>query len=248
MTKLHEILAVEGTKEKVVNKLLKESLHTLNKETLFSGAVRKLEMFREEDKNSENTDYQELTTTVDENLEYLIKPISEWLDVVFTKEKTNQEARADLVVNGQTLGTNIPATFLLGLETKLVKIREVYEAIPTLLPGTKWIPDNQNRNGVFIAAHDTVQMKSKKDPEFRVVVEATPHHPAQVEKVDRTLDVGRYVTTLYSGRMTPLEKANRLTRIDELLSAVKSARMRANNVNIITDNIGNTLLDFINKG
>ena len=70
-TKLHEILAVETSKEKAANKLIKESLHTLGKESLFSGQVRRLEMFRKEDENSETTEYQELTSTVDENIDYL---------------------------------------------------------------------------------------------------------------------------------------------------------------------------------
>lgn len=248
MSKLHEILAVEGSLEKAAHKLMKESLHTLDKESLFKGQVRKLEMFREEDKNSEITDYQELTTTVDENLDYLVKPLSKWLDAIYTKDSGNQLATSDLYVEGRFIAPNVPATFLLGLEKKLSEIRRVYEKIPTLEPGINWIPDEQNRPGIFKAEHSTVQMKSRKDPEFRTVAEATDRHPAQVVQVERTVDVGRYVTQLYSGKMTPLEKAERLERIDTLLNATKQARMKANSVEITNESIGEEIFNFINKG
>ena len=245
MTKLHEILAVEGSLETAAKKLIKESLHTLDKESLFKGQVRKLMMFREEDKASEITDHQELTTTVDENLDYLVKPLGKWLDAVATKDATNQKAISDLVVEGKTIAHGVPATFLLGLEKKLNSLREVYEKIPTLEPGINWLPDVQNRPGIFKAEHDIVQMKARKDPEFRIVAEATTEHPAQVAQIERTVDVGRYVTTNYSGKMTPLEKAKRLERLDTFLNAT---RMKANNIDIVKFNIGEAVLDFINKG
>ena len=59
MTQLHEVLAVKGTKETVANKLIKHSLHTLSKESLFSGQTRRLEMFNSEDKVTEGTVHQE---------------------------------------------------------------------------------------------------------------------------------------------------------------------------------------------
>ena len=43
--KLHELLAVEGGLEKTAKKLIAESKRTLDKPNLFSGSLRKLEMF-----------------------------------------------------------------------------------------------------------------------------------------------------------------------------------------------------------
>ena len=247
MTKLHEILAVESSLEKAANGLIKESKHTFGKEGLFTGMVKKLVMFREEDKNSETSEYQELTTTVDENLDYLVKPISDWLDVTFQKDVTNQSAYADIVIGDIIICKQVPVSFLLSLEKKLNSLRELYLQIPTLVPGIKWVEDTQNRPGVFRAEHDNIQLKTRKDPEYRTVYEATEHHPAQVEKVDRVLDVGRYITTTYSGRMTPLEKATRISKIDNLMSAVKRARMRANNIDIYDVEIGEAIFNYINK-
>lgn len=246
MTKLHEILAVESSLEKAANTLIKESKHTFNKEGLFTGLVKNIYMFREEDKKSETSEHQELTTTVDENLDYLVEPISNWFDTVLKKDLTNQIAHADIEVDGMVIAKNVPVTFLLGLEKKLNQLRELYLQIPTLVPGIKWNIDNKSGPGVFVAEHDIVQMKTRKDPEFRVVYEATDNHPAQIEKIDKVQDVGRYITTTYSGRMTPLEKAERITKIDKLMGAVKKARMRANNIDIIDATIGEAIFNYIN--
>jgi len=245
--KQHEILAIEGTKEKVAKKLMKESLVTLKKDSLFKGQTRVLEMFKDEDKHLETTEHQELTSTVDENLDYLVDPIADWLDVVLIKERGNQVANADLEVDGQVLIKAVPATFLLGLEKKLIELRLVYEAIPTLAPGIKWIPDTQDRKGVFISNDEVVSFKTKKDLEFKVAYEATKEHPAQIAQVQTEINIGKYRTSVKSGMMTPFEKATRLDRIDKLLAATKKARMRANNIDVANEHHCKALLDFINS-
>ena len=248
MTKLHEILAVEGSLEKAAMKLIAESKKTFQKESLFKGLAKTLEMFSEEDKKSETSEYQELTTTVDENLDWIIPPIAKWFDTVLIKEKTNQKAEAQIVLEGKVVSPALPATFLLGMETKLGRIRELYEQIPTLPPGVAWVPDELSRPGVYKSKHDAVQLKTKKDIDFRVVVKATPEHPAQVKEVPITKDVGRFVSVNYNGMMTPKDKAERLARIDKLLHAVKKARMRANNIETERGVLGHALLNYINTG
>lgn len=248
MGQLHQTLAVESAKEKAAKNLIAESLKTFGKSTLFTGQYRKLTMFNEEDKHSETEEYQELTTTVDENLDYLVKPLSSWFDAVLMKDSANQEARADILIDGLTLVKDVPATFLLGLENKLNQVRVLYLAIPTLPPGIKWELDDQRGEGVYRAAHEEVTMKSIKDSDFRTVAEATKEHPAQVAQIQINRDVGQYAITKWNGMMTPVEKAARISRIDELMNAVKEARMRANKVEVKHQSIGIDLLNFINKG
>ncbi len=253
MTRLHEVLAVEASKEKTAGKLINEAKKTFGKESHFQGLSRKLTMFRDEDKKSNLEEHQALTTTVDEKLEYICPFIGDWLDVVLTKELTNQEARSPIIFQGEngediTVTDPLPATFLLGLETKLGRLRELYEAIPTLPPGVDWIEDEKEREGVWKTKHDQIQLKTRKDIDFRKVVDATKEHPAQVKEVPIVQDIGRYVTTLYNGMMTPKEKALRIARIDEVLQAVKKARMRANSVEVNEAKIGRSLFGYINEG
>jgi len=248
MGKLHELLAVESSLEKATRKLREESIQTFGKENLFKGAIKRLIMFKDEDKNSETEEHIELVTTIDENLDYLVKPMAKYWNTVLSKELTNQQAKADIVLDdGTILAKDLPATFLLGLETKLGELRKVYESIHTLAPGFAWVKDELERHGVFKNNHDTVAFKTKKDLEFIVAYDATENHPAQIEKVENTINIGKYVTTVWSGLITPLDKAERLTRIDALLQAVKKARMRANNINIVKrDKMAEALFKYIN--
>lgn len=248
MAKLHELLAVEGTLGKVSGKLLLESMRTFAKENLFGGMHKRITLYADADKHLEEGEEQhiKLATTVDENLDYLINPVSQYLDAVLQKDCTNQIAKADIVINGTVIASNIPATFLLGLETRLTEIRKVYEAIPTLAPGISWVPDSTQRDGVFKAEHDIKAFKTATDMDYKVAYEATEQHPAQIKDVKRTVNIGMYATTKWSGAVTPHEKAARLTRFDQLLQAVKEARQRANCATVVSSSIGQSLFSFIN--
>lgn len=243
--KLHELLAVENDLEKVSSKLIAESARTFNKENLFSGQVRRLVHFDAADQMSDTEDAVELTTTVRENLDYLVDPISRYWDAVLQKEATNQTAKADLIIDGVTIATGVPATFLLGMEKKLNKLRELYESIPTLAPGINWTRDEAKGVNIF-RADDTVQFKTKKDIEFRTAAEATKEHKAQVIQMETTVNTGKYTTTKWSGMVTPYEKAEMLERFDAAIVGVKRSRMKANNVDVVKVNIGKDILDYIN--
>jgi len=247
MGKLHELLAVENDVEKVSRKLIEESKKTLGKDNLFNGQVRTLTHFSSEDAMSDTTERTELTTTVDENIDYTVDALAEYYDVVYQKDLTNQQAVADIVVDGKVLASNVPSTFLLGMEKKLNSLRDLYTAIPTLQPGIKWEQASDAGEGVFQSANDVEQFKTKKDIDFKEVAPATKEHKAQIVQYETTINVGKYVTTKTSGMFTPLEKANRITKLDTLLKAVKQARNRANGTEVVKGNIGKVILDFINK-
>lgn len=245
MGKLHELLAVESSLEKTTRKLCDESKRTLDKENLFAGQTRRLEMLDVEQSAYNMKDTQELTSTVDENLNYTFAELAKYWDVVYQKDLGNQKALGNIVVNGRELAADIPATTLLGLESKLVKVREVLEKAHTLAPGIKWIPDTQERAGVWVAAEDQIQFKTEKETEFKIAAPATKEHPAQVRELSRTRNTGKFTTTKQSGLLTPLEKAERIQRVDTLINAVKRARNRANDVEVENNKIGAALIGYI---
>jgi len=247
MPKLYEVLAVENTLHQAAKKLMDESVRSLGKENLFNGMTTKLNMFDAEQAHLNTTETVELVTTVDENLDYIINPIAQYWDAVLQKDASNQNARADIIIDGTVLAADVPATFLLGLESKLGDIRKLYEKIHTLAPGFKWVLDEQERPGTYKTTAP-VRFKTEKDTEFRIVVAADEHHPAQVRELPRTQNVARYDTTKICGFLTPLEKAVRIKRIDTLLRAVKKARQRANSVDLTNAHIGEYLFAYINSG
>lgn len=249
MGKLHEILAVEKDKETVAKKLVNESVKTFGKENLFSGNTRVLKMFDADEAFNNTTEHQELTTTVMENLEYLMKPVAQHWDVVLQKDLTNQEAKSDIIIDGKTIANDLPATFLLGMEKKLNDFRQVLESIHTLAPGIKWIKDASNAKAdVFITADTEKSFKTAKDVKFKTSAKATDHHPEQVVQINVTNNIGEFETTKRSGLLTPVAKADMIARLDKMLTAVKKARQRANNVDIVNGNVGDTMLQYIIKG
>lgn len=250
--KLHALLAVEEKLKTTANKLTDESIRTFNKEQLFKGHTKRLTMFGDDESNSameeEGYEHKELTTTVDENLKYLFTSLARYWDAVYQKEATNQRAKADLVVNGKTLAKDVPATFLLGMEAKLRKLRDVLSAIHTLPPGIRWEKADDIKKGVYRAADKAVTMKTKREPKFEVITEATEHHPAQYEKVEVTSNVGKYETTNLCALLTPAELADRMKRLDDLIEGVVMARSKANGTEVNTDKIAYNMLDFVMTG
>lgn len=250
MGKLYEVLAVEADKKGIAIRLLDESLKVFKNNTkLFEGFSKKLSMDAAGQESIElaNSETSELSTTVQERLDYTVPAVSDWLDITLQKEATNQTAVADLMIDGEILAKDLPATFLLGLEDKLKKIRSVYEAIPTLDSSVVWEKNVNGKTNTFRARDTEIKTKTQKQPKSRILYEATENHPAQIERWNEEVVIGRYITNLTSGKISSERKMTLLGRIDRLIQAVKQARMRANGVKVVIKNIGNDLFEFINK-
>lgn len=249
--KMHELLAVEADLQKMFLKVSAEAKETFSKRSEhFRGHDKSLKM-KDDSRAFEEAaahEHKEVDSTVGDKLRYASKSAKKYFDALLQKESANQVAKADLIVEGKTLATQLPATFLLAMESRLKTLREYYAAIPTHQPGVRWIPDSAQREGVFVAADDDVREKTEKDTEFRTVASATKEHPAQVAQVQKTVVVGLFTTKKWSGMISPGEKSELLARIDTLYQAVKQARQRANQVKIESLKIGADLFDFILEG
>ena len=248
--KLHELLAVEQDLAGTFKNILEETATTFTKKAAhFMAAHRTLRYYDEEKERTEKApeEHQAMQTTVTDKLEYQQAHIIRYLDAVLQKEKTNQKAVADIVIDSVTIAKDVPATFLLGLEAKLKRIREIYEKIPTLQPQIEWEPDPDKGEGVFKMKHPEETYKTEKVIVPQILYEATKEHPAQVEKISETKNVGKYTKQVWSGMMTSAQKSAVLGKVDKLTRAVKKARQRANSVEIDKVQIGSALFDFINS-
>lgn len=245
MAKLHETLAVENELQNVAKKMLAESERTMGKESLFMGQVRTLNMFDQSLERENTTERKELTTTVDENLNFLFPHLARYWDCVAQKDATNQEAIADVIIDGKSILKGVSATTLLGLETKLAELRKVLMVIPTLAPGVAWEVDSQAEAGVYKTEYPEKTFKSEKDVQFKTAAKATKEHPEQVAQLPTTTNVGAYETIKQSGMYSPLSKARILDRLDVIRNAIKQARMRANNVDVVKASVGTTILGFL---
>jgi len=252
-TMLHEVLAVEADAAGVAKRIATETIHTFKEKAIhFTAATRTLELFNGSDEVAKaaaekaEAQYLEMVTTVNAKLEYTLKQITPYYDVVLQKEATNQDAVADLITSdGTVIGSNLPATFLLGLETKLKQLREIYEVIPTLAPGVKWEKDAAQGKGVYRQAIPSVVAKTAKTWQHKVLVQATDKHPANIEKWEETINIGAYTKESWSSALTPTEKSELLGRIDDLIRSAKEARQRANSTPIRKVEISKALVSFL---
>lgn len=246
--KLHEVLAVEGDLEGQSTKVMVEATATFSKKAPhFQGYHKWLEMFDENRQMEAQgaTENKEIVDTVKGKLGHVWGHFGRYLNTVAQKERTNQDARADLIVDGETLIEDAPATLLLGLESRLKKLRDVYDAIPTHQPGVKWVADEARGKDVFKAEHLVMANKTEKVPRHKVLVEPTEHHPAQVEKWMENVAVGVFKTEHWTSMVSPAKKAEWLGRIDKLLRAVKKARQRANNTPLVKIQVADALRKYI---
>jgi hypothetical protein len=246
MGKLHELLAVEGSLKGVSDKLVAEATSTFKKPEHFSGYDKLLIMFKDEDQQGViGAEHREIVTTVHAKLDYVSETVGRYFDALLQKEKTNQQAVADVVVDGIAIVNNAPATYLLNMESRLNELRVMYDAIPTLAPGISWEEDTTIGKGVYKTKYPEETIKTAKAFKHHVLVPPTDKHPAQVEKWEEQVATGKWQTTKYSGMLTPAEKSLIIGRLDKLIMSIKKARQQANCQEIVQDEIGAKIFSYI---
>jgi hypothetical protein len=249
MGKLHELLAVEGDLAGTAKKLTEEAIRTFGKPNHFLSSHQHIAMFDAAKQDQVIADiHQKMDTTVTEKLDYLAEAVAKYFDAVLQKEMTNQTAVADLKIGSVTIGNKIPATYLLGMENKLKELRQVYEAIPTLAPGIHWELDETLGKGVYRMKHSDEKLKTAKTFMHKVLYEATKEHKAEIEKWEEQIPVGKIITNVTSGMLSPAEKSAILGRLDQMIQAVKKARCKANMAEVVEESIGARMFQYIHGG
>jgi hypothetical protein len=241
MARLNQIIAIEkGTKTRC-QKELTEAHHTLQKPALLAGLSR---TYRPRDEEGEQLPPE--ATRVQVKAEELIRKtadiLTELFDVTATKDYTNCSARADVVVDGKTLLSQVPVTYLLFLEKQLVDLHTFVKKLPVLDAAESWTLD---ASADCWATEPVQTAKTKKIPRNHVKAEATDKHPAQVEVYHEDIVVGYWKTVKFSGAL-PAKRVNEmLDRIDKLAHAVKFAREEANDVKAEEQKVGRTVMQYL---
>lgn len=241
MTLQHQILALEPGVRNRTEKALTDLHRKLGKDALLSGLTRE---YQPRDAEGERlpSERNKVQVKADEALTQASQIFTEVLDIVATKDYGNLEATADVVVDGETLITDAPATYLLWLEKKLVDLHTFVGKLPTLDPAKNWTYDPNS--GAFRT--DTLQStRTKKVPRNHVKAEATDRHPAQVDVYYEDVIVGDWSTVQFSGALPADRVASLLTRVEKVQDAVKSARQAANTVEVEQVKVGSKIFDYV---
>ena len=243
MTKLNQIVAVvKGTKE-ATNKATAPLFQLSG--AVFSGLSQTYRPRDEENGIQYPADSKTVQTTVLEVIENFRRPTSRLLDVISAAENTNTNARGDIVVDGQTIASDVPVTFLMQLEKYLEReFRGLINKFPTLDPAETWDVSNSQRAGVY-ESKPRETAKTRKVPTVITLAPATDKHAAQAQLVNVDEVEGYWEKKLFSGAITATDKADYLERIEKLIAAVKKAREQANDIEVVDKPIGDALLNYV---
>lgn len=244
MPKLNQILAVEkNIKNKRENEFT-AIYQQMAKPDLLAGLARTYQP-KVEGGETFPPENKVVQLKADEALRRLREGYAELFDVTGQKDLTNCTARADIIVDGQVLLTNVPATHLLFIEKRLVDIINFIGKLPVLSPDEQWARDHSQ--GLW-RTEPVETIKTKKVEDWKVVVPATKEHPAQTQKMVEDVVVGTWKTVKYSGALTAAQRDELLTRAEKLQKAVKFAREEANQTTAATLPSGSAVLGYIFGG
>ena len=249
MGKLHEILAAESTVAKAWDALKEDTAGKFKADKIsqyFIGFVKSLKMNEESLANQAIQDAAKtekmLATNVLDTLDFALDRYAALEDIQVQKNMTNARATADVEVDGTKVLVNMPIDQLLGLESRLGTIRSLITAMPTLDASVNWTWDEQKGCWVSPASNTT---KTERQITWFTASPATDKHPAQLKESTKDEVVGLFTEVKYSGCVTAVQKAEAILKIDKLIVAIKQARQRANDTDVVDAKIGKTLKDFI---
>lgn len=241
MQRLNQVLAAEKSAKTHAEKETTALYHALDKPALFDGFSRTYQPNRE-DGEKFPAESQIVQQRVEDVFAGIRRNMATVWDITAAKDFANTSATADVVVAGQALLKDAPATFLLYLEKQLTDLYTVVSKAPTLDPAEDWTQDQNTR--LFKGAEKKTA-KTKKVPKVITLAEATEHHPAQAQLVHDDETIGWWTQVKTSGAITQARKRELLERIERLQRAVKFAREEANTTEAPDQNIGDAVLSYV---
>lgn len=249
---LHEILAVEQDLKGNAERARTTTLESFrSKQNQYTGIRRTFRPFAvEEDGEDQAAErleaFTKLAKTVVSDLESTLAIVAEAMTVGFQIDEANTRARADIVVDGETIASDVPATFLLQLERRLREVRSVLRESPTFDPVRVWTPDPDADRPHVLRADPVTTIRKARARKYNVMVEATKEHPAQVDIVEVDEPVGEIRSYEWTGKLSIAKKTALVEQVDKLIASVKQARSRANAVEVNTEiKIGKALTRFL---
>lgn len=241
MTKLNQIIAIEKGVKAKASRALADAGRELAKAPLLSGISRTYQPKDEEGEQlpPESTKVQR---RVEEQLREVGAAMARLFDVTATKDRTNAVATADVVVDGETLLSDVPVTYLLFLEKQLAELQSFVKSLPVLDEAESW---TFNESANCFATEPVRTVRTKKVPRNHVKAEATEEHPAQVEVYYEDIPVGYWTTVKFSGSAPARRVATLSERLEKLQHAVKFAREEANGAEVVEERYGDKVFGYL---
>lgn len=241
MTQLHVAVAlctdVASRTRKVLTEVYRDAAHA----PMFMGSIRAMRSIKE-DVPDEAAEISMPSLTAQTLFQRIQKILTESWDLMATRDRSNMDAKADIVVDGETRAEGVPVSTLLSLHKQLTDLRTVLIAMPIRDPSRVWTFDADQ--GVY-RAPEVSKARTRKVVRAQELSPATDRHPAQVQAYNTDEVVGHYVTTDFSGALSFQEKEDMVDRLNKVIDAVKAARTEANKTEVTHVRIASELLGYI---
>ena len=205
-----------------------------------------------------------VATTVAEKIDWFIENSSDFINKLFTQEKTNASgvAKAELMVDGISWG-EFTSLELLRLKSliegaELGKLYDVIENIPVRSNSEVWDKtSNEEYDGRTIYETERITGIAKttvkteyilEDPNLARLKNNSNYTPVKSVRND-VLELGDYTMQRFSGEWSHRERAEALRRRSNLITAVINALKRANDVQVVQSDLTSfKIFDYIFYG
>lgn len=243
MAQLNQILAVEKGLQTKANDEYTQLYRELQVPSLFDGLTKTYQTALEggDEYPSDNKGVQR---TVADTLARAQEILTRRFDLVLTKDVANTFAKADVVVDGQTLLRDVPVTYLLFLEKQATEMLDFVKAVPTLDPASRWSSRPDSATGWW-TTEEVRTHKTKKVENVVVLYPATKEHPAQVALRAEDVLEGYWTTRKFSGAVPRAQKQALLDRLAALAEGIKFAREKANTVEVTQMQAGDSIFSYL---
>lgn len=241
--RLNQVLAVERGLKSRIEEERTAIYHTLQKPSLFDGLARSYRPLREdgERKPPENKRVQ---FKADELLGDAVNKMTTMWNITATKDYANCNAKGAIVVDGETIVKDVPATFLLFLEAELVNVRTLLAKMPILDAAESW---NRDANNGYYKSEKIEKQSTAKVQKGLVLSAATVEHPAQTALITVDEPVGTWEEIKMSGAYPAVEQKRLLEKVERLITATKKAREAANLTQAPDQEVGAQVLGWLFK-
>jgi hypothetical protein len=231
---LGQVIALESAARADANKRLGMLHKSAQKPALFNGFDKTYTPFSETDDEARSgikrlpPEGNSVQLRAEGVLGAFLEEMGAAVNLAHAKDAANCTAKADVVVDGNALLRDVPATHLLHMEKVLADLGTFVAALPVEDPTEQWAghADGLKRTEETFTVRNVV----KKVP--LVLHPPTDKHAAQVAAIDETIPEGRWTTVKYTGALSPDRKRELERRVAALKDAFKTAREAANRVEV----------------
>ena len=188
-----------------------------------------------------------LVTTVDEKIDYFVAETSEFIDALFSQERTNAmgDATADLMVDGKSWGifTSLELLRLKSLleSSDLGSLEKMFSNIPVRKEDAIWEPCTEPEYTGRAIWQSPIQSGKNKttDKEHFILIDPNVQsgnaksYTPQVGVRNVVRELGEYTNQTFTGEWSHIQRAGVLKRRGDLIVAVVKALKECNDCDVV---------------